>query len=379
MSAGARDRPMDTDSEPPQYVGWDLRDGPLVLRPRSSIYFSDLRGATVEDQDLSGIRLIGCRLNGASFHGSNLAGARFESCFATEDGEPANFAGCRLEETEFVDCHIHHRGADLSQTLLSWPQSLAVAASRTLARRNDHRFAGVKELRQLADCRSLPILAVVLVDDEWEVKAQAIETIDEMRNCIKPEWRSQLLQLVFTNLGSEWSVLRETTVAQLPILKPSDETLANVLALIGAGDDSQKLTGLRAAIALCGADSWYCALVPVAAVYEARSNGPLEARLAAVRVIGLLDDPRGELAHAVTDPSADVRRRALQEMTELSKPPGREVLAALLNDEAAEVRIEALDTMNSLGILTEHDVAAASTDPSANVRRAAESIASGER
>jgi hypothetical protein len=361
------------------YLGWDLRDGPLVVRPHSSFYFSDLRGATLTDQNLTGIRLIGCRLNGASFNGSNLAGARFESCFAGDDGPPVNFAGCRLQETEFVDCHLHHRGADLPQTLLSWPESVAAAASRTLANRNDDRFAGVKELRQIADCRSLPILGFLLVDDEWEVTAQAIEAIAELRDCIKPEWRSQLMYLVFTNLGSEWSVLKETTSEQLAVLKPTDEMLANVLEMIADADDRRKLTGLRAAVALCGADRWYCALVPVDAVYEARSTGPIKTRLAAVRVIGLLDDPRSELENAISDPSPDVRQSALQEMTGLSKPPAREVLVPLLNDQADEVRVEALDTMNLLGILTEHDVAAASTDPSVKVRRAAESIRSGER
>ncbi len=42
-------------------------------------------------------------------------------------------------------------------------------------------------------------------------------------------------KLLFANLGSDWTVLREITVDQIPILKPTEEVLKNILAIASYG------------------------------------------------------------------------------------------------------------------------------------------------
>jgi uncharacterized protein YjbI with pentapeptide repeats len=85
--------------------------GPLVL------WDMDLAGARIEDVDLSGVEMHGCRLTaatlirvklaGAQIHLSFLDRATFEACDATGATlQNAVFAGSELAGCSFVECEI---------------------------------------------------------------------------------------------------------------------------------------------------------------------------------------------------------------------------------------------------------------------------------
>jgi HEAT repeat protein len=356
-------------------VDWRAARKPLVLLPNDSIRFSDLRGCMLAAIDLTGVELIGCRLNGTSFAGARLAHCRIIGCFAASDLPPADFRGANLDGAAIINSHLHAVYDLPHWPGRRWPSELAGAAGGTLSQRSDIRYAAAAQLAALGDQRPALVLACLLADSQWEVRAAALDALGKLYKDGFSNANDDLLLWLFQRLGDDHSIVRMAADRLVRLIQPPEHLLKQSVIRLNSADPSIRLASVRAAIELVRIDERFAAALNHRLVDALLTDEFPAIRAETLHLLGIRDDSRERVwRRALTDPDAGVRVKALEAVRLLSTPPPARHLTALLHDPDGRVRLETLYTLGQTGNYDTQEVAIALADPEPEVQQAAKRL-----
>ncbi|MBD2166899.1 HEAT repeat domain-containing protein [Calothrix membranacea FACHB-236] len=359
------------------YTGLDWQKSTLrQFKPNDCLQFCDLRDSCLDGLDLSEIKFLGCRLNGTSFQGARLQNTYFIGCFSSEHGQPTDLQNCTWQDVFIEGSHLYTQ-CNGDETLLGhWPEEVAEAAWGTLSERNDVRYDAAQKLGMLGNPIVAPLLACLLVDREWDVRAIALRALGQIRTTEFPYSDQAILQWMFSRLGDEHSIVRQTARDLVEELSPPDEVLHKVINGIRGQSPEERLASLLAAVELCRYKDEYCQLVDLTTLQHLLSDEIPEIRSECLHLLGILDyqSTIPWILAKISDPITIVRVAALNAIQLLSEPPTATQVLPLLNDPDEAVRIEALYTLGQIGDVDQTAVKKLLFDPSAEVQRLAQSL-----
>jgi hypothetical protein len=353
---------------------------PPSLESGDVVRFADLRQAIAEGRDLAGVTLFGCRLNGISFRGSRVDGLRLVGCFASELGAPMNF-GTAVGKPEIVNSHLG-RPLHLVGTRPGWPEPVAAAAWRLVNGDNVERHDAALQLGSSGFPGAAPLLASALTDEEWDVRAAALQALGDLRGSGFPDDDRAIVRFAARRLGDGNSLVEMHAMDFVRSAGTPVDLLVEQLRATASDTNGETLLRLRTAITLS----------------QAGDPGDVVAQtFNPARWLHLLDadDPtlRSEYLHALgaanldlpaawqrglTDPDPQVRAATLSALRLLDTPPRAELIEPLLADASEDVRIEAIFTLAQAAGYDPRAVRNALHDPSPRVRRYAATLLRGE-
>ncbi|WP_445171825.1 HEAT repeat domain-containing protein [Microcoleus sp.] len=269
------------DSKRSRYLemDWQSKQHLFAIEPNDSLICCDLRGCIFDKLDLSGCEFFGCRLKGTSFQGATLYETKFIGCFSDEGDRPTDVRNTIATNVSVEDCHINFLseepqpdfqnsfwGDDLTLgdfgDFLRWPSEVAKAAADTLSERNDVRYNAAVKLGELDNPVVAPLLGCLLADQEWDVRAIALEVLGKLRH---QEFRYRdevLLELMFLCLGDKHSIVRQTAAELVETISPPERVLlTSINRMVVGTSDEERLAGLLAFIELCQLDDNYVHLL----------------------------------------------------------------------------------------------------------------------
>lgn len=277
------------------YVGVDWREtlDPLPVKPKDSLLFGDLRGCRFDGLDLSLVKFLGCRLNAATFRRAILQETQFISCFSSDDAPPTDFRTDLWKDVLITDSHLNYLSDQKGSQFGRWPVEIAAAASGTLSERNDERAAAAAKLGALNYLPAAPLLACLLFDPEWDVRAVALKSLGQLLHQNSTQQARILLDSIFLSLGDEHSLVRQEASELVKTLAPPDDVLRASIDRIKSHSSEEQLAGLRAAIELCRSDEGYSRLIDFQRLQSLLSSESPEIRGESLHLLGILDDPEG--------------------------------------------------------------------------------------
>jgi hypothetical protein len=243
--------------------------------------------------DLSMVEFFGCRLNGTSFRGATLRKAKFIGCFSADNLPPTNFRNSIWQEVSIVDSHLNHLSDHNLFDASLWPAEVAAAATETLSERNDVRYDAATKLGDLDNPVVAPILACLLADKEWDVRAIALEVLGKLRHKPFPYDDQALLEWMFLRLGDSHSIVRQTAIELVETLSPPEDVLRPSIERMMESSSEERLAGLLAAIELCELDESYSHLLELKrkTIQFLLSDEAPEIRSKAAYLLEILDEP----------------------------------------------------------------------------------------
>ena len=356
-------------------VDWRGSAGALPLRPNVTVRFSDLRGCSLAGLDLTRVQLIGCRLNGASFAGAQLAHARIVGCFAADDLPAVDFRGARWDRTEAVNSHLHALRDGSEPGPWRWPAEVAAATAGILAERSDTRYQACQRLAALGDQRPVLVLAGLLADPHWEVRAAAVNALGALYQGGVPHANDELLAWIFHRLGDEHSLVRMAARRLIPIIGSPQHLLPQAAHRMTAAQPLARLEAVRAAIELVRHDERFSRAIGRHLIDGLLTDDAPAIRAEALHLLGILDDSREPVwRRALADRDPGVRVKALEAMRLLSAPPSADVVLPLLRDPDPAVRLETLYALGQLDPVDPSALSEALRDESPEVRQAARQL-----
>ena len=372
-----------SNSNRTNYIGLDFREvrDSLPVKPNDTLMFCDLRGCRLDGLDLSRVEFFGCRLNGTSFRGTTLLETHFIGCFSSDLGQPTDFRDSFWQDVLVEESHFNCLSDQEASDYWRWSTVIADIASDTLAERNDVRYDAAKNLGKLGNPVVAPILACLLADKEWEVRLVSLRALGELRQPLGEfPYRDQaLMKWMFLRLGDENAFVRSTASELVGLLSPSNDVLLTSIDRMQANSREERLAGLRVATELCRLDTKYSRLLKLETIKNLLSDEAPEVRSASLDLLGILDNPSTVpwILRALSDPVASVRIDALLAICRLSESPPASLITPLLDDTDEQVRLQVLNTLREIGGFDPKELETRLSDPSAEVRRAAQKLLKG--
>jgi len=278
------------DSRHKMGVNWRGVSEPPPIKPKDSLICCDLRSCMLDRLDLSMVEFFGCRLNGTSFRGATLRKAKFIGCFSADNLQPTDFRNSIWQEVSIVDSHLNHLSDHNLFDASLWPAEVAAVATETLSERNDVRYDAATKLGDLDNPVVAPILACLLADKEWDVRAIALEVLGKLRHKPFPYDDQALLDWMFLRLGDSHSIVRQTAIELVEILSPPEDVLRPSIQRMRASSSEERLEGLLAAIELCELDDRYSRLLYRKTLQLLLSDEVPEIRIKSAYLLEILDD-----------------------------------------------------------------------------------------
>lgn len=299
------------DSKRSRYIGmdWQSQQHPFAIAPNDSLICCDLRGCIFDELDLSGCEFFGCRLNGTSFQRATLHETKFIGCFSDEADRPTDFRNAIGTNLSVEYSHINflseeHQpnfsnsfwGDDLIlgdsfRDDMKWPSEVAKAAADTLSERNDVRYNASVKLGELDNPVVAPLLGCLLFDNEWDVRAIALEVLGKLRH--QEFWYGDevLLEWMFLCLGDQHSMVRQTAAELVETISPPDRVLlTSINRMVVGTSDEERLAGLLAAIELCQLDDNYVDLLDRKVIDSLLVDGGCEVRSESSLLLEMIGD-----------------------------------------------------------------------------------------
>ncbi|MEG3848984.1 pentapeptide repeat-containing protein [Microcoleus sp. herbarium19] len=299
------------DSKRSRYIGmdWQSKLHPFAIAPNDSLICCDLRGCIFDKLDLSGCEFFGCRLNGTSFQEATLYETKFIGCFSDEESRPTDFRNAIGTNLSVEFSHINFLSeehqpnfsnsfwddglilGDFFQDDMKWPSEVAKAAADTLSERNDVRYNATVKMGELDNPVVAPLLGCLLFENEWDVRAIALEVLGKLRHHEFRYGDEVLLELMFLCLGDRHSIVRQTAVELVETISPPERVLLTSInrMVVGASDD-ERLAGLLAAIELCQLDDNYVDLCDREVIDSLLVDGGYEVRSESSRLLEIIGD-----------------------------------------------------------------------------------------
>ena len=299
------------DSKRSRYLemDWQSKQHLFAIAPNDSLICCDLRGCIFDKLDLSGCEFFGCRLNGTSFQGATLYETKFIGCFSDEGDRPTDFSNAISTNLSVADCHINFLSeehqpnlqnsfwdddlilADSFLDVMKWPSEVAKAAADTLSERNDIRYNAAVKLGELDNPVVAPLLGCLLADQEWDVRAIALEVLGKLRDQKFRYGDGVLLELMFLCLGDKHSIVRQTAAELVETISPPEQVLlTSINRMVVGTSDEERLAGLLAVIELCQLDDNYFDLLDREAIDSILLEAGSEVRSESSRLLEIIRD-----------------------------------------------------------------------------------------
>jgi len=299
------------DSKRSRYLemDWQSKQHLFAIAPNDSLICCDLRGCIFDKLDLSGCEFFGCRLNGTSFQGATLYETKFIGCFSDEGDRPTDFSNAISTNLSVADCHINFLSeehqpnlqnsfwdddlilADSFLDVMKWPSEVAKAAADTLSERNDIRYNAAVKLGELDNPVVAPLLGCLLADQEWDVRAIALEVLGKLREQKFRYGDGVLLELMFLCLGDKHSIVRQTAAELVETISPPEHVLlTSINRMVVGTSDEERLAGLLAVIELCQLDDNYFDLLDREAIDSILLEAGSEVRSESSRLLEIIRD-----------------------------------------------------------------------------------------
>ena len=262
-------------------INWPEEKCHLAIQPKNSLMFCDLRGYIFDGLDLSNVEFFGCLLNGASFREAILDKTKFLYCFSSPDYAPTDFRRAKLHDVTAENSHISclwdsEKQRNFANSLwdneliignslpdcLSWPSEVVAAATKMLSERNDIRYDAVEELGNLGNLVAAPILGCMLADPEWDVRAIAIEALEQL---IPPHLfneKNKLFKWMLLSLVDEHFIVRQNASELIENLCQNKIDMRDAIAdMLESTLFEEQLTAVVMAIQLSPLDEKYFTLL----------------------------------------------------------------------------------------------------------------------
>lgn len=247
--------------KPYRGINWRGVREPLPIKPEDSLICCDLRSCILDGLDLSMVEFFGCRLNGTSFQGATLRETKFIDCFSADNLPPTDFRNSIWQEVSVVNSHLNHLSDQNLSCALLWTAEAVAAATETLSERNDVRYKAATKLGDLDNPVVTAIVACLLADKEWDVRAIALEVLGKLRHKPLPYDDQALLEWIFLCLGDSHSIVRQTALELVETFAPPEDVLRPSIERMMENSSDERLAGLLAAIELCELDERYSHLL----------------------------------------------------------------------------------------------------------------------